>query len=152
LLSLTRVTDRHILQAIMTPWRSRLPAIAAIFIVWHLAAGALTPLAMHVLGLPSIAVVESGQAGPEFCEHHAMPGAICPMHSKPNTEPSGSPACAMVACGSVTGDLFALLTWNGLLESPVELAEPLAMSEPPVLARVLLLDLSVSPTTPPPRA
>ncbi|HEY7446791.1 MAG TPA: hypothetical protein VH702_01510 [Vicinamibacterales bacterium] len=137
----------------MKPWRRRLPTIASIFILWHLAAGAVTPLVMHVLGLSSIAVsVKSGEAGPEVCEHHAMPGAICPMHSKPNAEPSDSPACAMVACGSVTGDPFALLTWNGLLEPAIELAEPLARSEQPVLARVLLLDLFVSPTTPPPRA
>lgn len=133
----------------MKGWRSRLPTIAAIFIVWHLAAGAVTPLAMHVLGLAS---VSPGTAVPEVCEHHAMPGAMCPMHSKPNTESSDSPACAMVACGSVAGDLFTLLTWNGLLESPVELPEPLAVSEHPIRARILPLDLSVSPTTPPPRA
>jgi hypothetical protein len=150
---LTGESDRHILQANMKPWRRRLPTIASIFILWHLAAGGLTPLAIHVLDLSSTAAsVTSEEIAPEVCEHHAMPGAICPMHSKPSGQSSGSPACAMVACGAVAGDLFALLAWNGVLESPVEIAAPLVISEQPGLARVLPLDLAVSPTTPPPRA
>jgi hypothetical protein len=150
---LTHHHDRHILQANMKAWRSWLPTIASIFMAWHLAAGAAVPLTMHLLELPSaLSTAPSEKASPEVCEHHAMPGAICPMHSKSSADGSGSLACAMVACDSAAGDLFALLAWNGVLESPVELAEPLATTEQLNLARVFLFDLSVSPITPPPRA
>lgn len=128
--------------------------IAALFMTWHVTAGAVVPLAMHALDLSrsSSPSVRSEAPTPEVCEHHAMPGAICPMHSRPGAEPSDSPACAMVACDSALSDLFALLAWNGPLEPPVELDAPIVTAERPVTLNVPLLDLSASPTTPPPRA
>ena len=138
----------------MKSWRSTLPTIAALFMVWHITAGAVVPMARHVLELSSTSSSsdQSETSTPEVCEHHAMPGAICPMHSKAGGEPSDSPACAMVACDSAIGDLFALLAWNGPFESPVDLDTPLLTAERHVIPSVPLLDLSASPTTPPPRA
>jgi hypothetical protein len=136
----------------MRPWRSRLPTIAAMFMAWHLTAGAVVPLAMHALESSTVSPPDpSENPTPEVCEHHAMPGSICPMHSRPGGEQSGSPACAMVACDSAAADLFALLAWNGLFEPPVEFDAPLVIARQPGLTEVLLLDLPVSPTTPPPR-
>jgi hypothetical protein len=137
----------------MKSWRSALPTIAALFTVWHVTAGAVVPMAIHVLELSSTSSSSdrSETSTPEVCEHHAMPGAICPMHSKAGGEPSESPGCAMVACDSPTGDLFALLAWNGPFEPPVELDTPLLTAEPHVILNVPLLDLSSAPTTPPPR-
>jgi hypothetical protein len=134
-------------------WRSTLPTIAALFITWHITAGAVVPMAIHVLELSSTSSSSdrSETSTPEVCEHHAMPGAICPMHSKPRGETSESPACAMVACDSATGDLFALLAWNGLFEPPVELDTPLLTAERHLIPDVQLLHLSTTPTTPPPR-
>jgi hypothetical protein len=136
----------------MRLWRSQLPTIAAMFMAWHLTAGAVAPLTIYVLEPSSTS--PSGQpkdATTEVCEHHAMPGSICPMHSRPGGEKSGSPACAMVACDSAAADLFALLAWNGLFEPPVEFDASLVIAGRPGLTEVLLLDLPVSPTTPPPR-
>ena len=137
----------------MKSWRSALPTIAALFMVWHVTAGAVVPMAIHVLELSSTSSSSdrSETPTPEVCEHHAMPGAICPMHSKAGGEPSESPGCAMVACDSATGDLFALLAWNGPFEPPVELDTSLRTAERHVTLNVPLLDLSSSPTTPPPR-
>lgn len=137
----------------MKSWRSALPTIAALFMVWHITAGAVVPMAIHVLELSSTSSssVRSETSTPEVCEHHAMPGAICPMHSKASGEPSDSPACAMVACDSAVGDLFALLAWNAPFEPPEELEIPHLTAECHVVLNVPLLDLSSSPTTPPPR-
>lgn len=135
-------------------WRSALPSIAALFMAWHVTAGAVVPLIMHVRDLSRTsdqADRSKTAATPEVCEHHAMPGAICPMHSRRGAESSKNPGCAMVACDSATSDLFALLAWNAPFEPPVRLDAPLVSVERPVTSNVPLLDLSPSPTTPPPR-
>jgi hypothetical protein len=132
-------------------WRSRLSTIAAMFMAWHVTAGALVPLTMHVLTGTTTPANPSDAAAPEVCEHHAMPGAICPMHSKPGAQSSDTPGCAMVACDSAATHLFALLAWNGPFEPPVPLDARLVSSDRLVTPNVPVLDLSTSPTTPPPR-
>jgi hypothetical protein len=122
------------------------------FMAWHITAGAVAPLAMHALGLWATDAALPNASVPEVCEHHAMPGAVCPMHSEPGPDTTGNQACAMVACDSAATHLFALLAWNGLLVPPVEIAIPLVNSGRPAIPSSLLSDLSVSPTTPPPRA
>jgi hypothetical protein len=119
--------------------------------VWHVTVAALVPLTMHVLTRTSAPANPPEAAAPAVCEHHAMPGAICPMHSKRGAESSNTPGCAMVACDSAATHLFALLAWNGLFEPPVHLDVPLISADHAATPNVPVLDLSTSPTTPPPR-
>jgi hypothetical protein len=111
-------------------WRSRLSTIAAMFMAWHVTAGALVPLTMHVLTGTTTPANPSDAAG---------------------AQSSDTPGCAMVACDSAATHLFALLAWNGPFEPPVPLDARLVSSDRLVTPNVPVLDLSTSPTTPPPR-
>jgi hypothetical protein len=128
--------------------------IVSMFMAWHVTAGAVAPLAMYLLE-SSRANSPSGASKlstPEVCEHHAMPGAICPMHSRPSAGSSNGPACAIVACDAAASNPFWLLALNGPSEPPVEIDAQLVIAERSVAPDVPLPDLSPSPATPPPRA
>jgi len=134
---------------IMRRWRNKLPVLAPLFALWQIAAGGLAPVALR-LAAASTTLPKTASA--EVCEHHAMPGAMCPMHAPSRHDAPRDGACKMTACDSLTGELLTLMGSGGPLVNPIRVEAPSMSAASIALPIVLLLDFSPSPVFPPPRA